>query len=267
MMRRLYTYALLLLLLAACSPVQERKTTDVDTTKQVELVVAPKPEPEPEPAKRTYPNDFVSLNDHIPDVVLEIRYYTSNNFTGRPVPGYLAPLALLSRPAADSLAVVADELRAKGYRLKIYDAYRPRKAVDAFVRWAADVEDTLMRQQYYPSVDKSQMLGRYISRRSAHARGAAVDLTLVDAATGRDLDMGGTFDWFGEESRPSYCGDPERMVYKPREGGLTGQQFMNRMLLRSAMTAHGFRAITSEWWHFSLRNEPFPHTFFDFDIE
>lgn len=261
MMRRLYTYMSLLLLLAACSPVQERKTTDVDTTAQAEEVVAPEPE------KRTYPNDFVSLTDHIPDVVLEIRYYTSNNFTGRPVPGYLASLALLSRPAADSLAVVADELRASGYRLKIYDAYRPRKAVDAFVRWAADVEDTLMRQQYYPRVDKSQMLGRYISRRSAHARGAAVDLTLVDAATGQDLDMGGTFDWFGEESRPSYCGDPERMVYRPREGGLTEQQFMNRMLLRRAMTAHGFRAIKSEWWHFSLRNEPFPHTFFDFDIE
>ena len=216
--------------------------------------------------RKQYPYGFVSVSDVIPDVELDIRYYSTDNFVGRRIPGYEAPVALLPKPVADSLRAVANELRFMGYRLKIYDAYRPQKAVDEFMRWVNDPADTLMRRRYYPRVQKSRMVGKYIARRSAHTRGAAVDLTLVDIETGEELDMGGTFDWFGEESRPSYCGDPDKMIYRPRKGGISEQQFKHRMMLRQAMTAHGFRPITSEWWHFSLKKEPYPRTYFNFDI-
>lgn len=254
-----------ILLLAGCGNTGKTKAGEMDERDtSARTIVTPNAPPV---LRVERPNGFVSVTDLIPDAELEIRYYTTNNFVGRQIDGYEAPIALLSRPAADSLKAVADELRMMGYRLKIYDAYRPQRAVDMFMRWVEDKSDTLMKQQYYPKVSKSRMVGKYIARRSAHTRGAAVDLTLVDADTGEELDMGGTFDWFGEESRPSYCGDPERGKYKPRKGGLTEEQFKHRMMLRAAMTAHGFRAITSEWWHFSLKNEPFPRTYFNFPVK
>ena len=197
---------------------------------------------------------FVRISDIIPDVILEIRYYSTYNFVGQRIDGYLAPTAMLTRQAADSLKVVSDELKARGYRLKIYDAYRPQCAVDHFVRWAADVPDTLMKRYFYPDVDKSRLFElEFIMEKSGHTRGSTVDLTLFDMDAGKDVDMGGPFDWFGEESHPDYT-------------GITPEQFANRMILRDAMLRHGFKPLDSEWWHFTLKNEPFPDTYFNFPV-
>ena len=197
---------------------------------------------------------FVAITDVVPDVILEIRYYSTYNFVGTRIDGYKAPTALLTRQAADSLKVVSDELKAQGYRLKIYDAYRPQCAVDHFVRWAADVPDTLMKRYFYPDVDKSRLFELdYIYEKSGHTRGSTVDLTLFDMTTEKEVDMGGTFDWFGEESHPDYT-------------GITPEQFANRMILRDAMLSHGFKPLDSEWWHFTLENEPFPDTYFTFPV-
>lgn len=199
-------------------------------------------------------DDFVSIGEVVPDAILEIRYYTSYNFVGARIDGYLQPTALLTREAADSLRAVSDDLLAQGYRLKIFDAYRPQCAVDHFVRWAADVSDTLMKQYFYPNLDKSVLFEQeYIMEKSGHTRGSTVDLTLFDMATEREVDMGGTFDWFGEESHPDYT-------------GITPQQFANRMILREAMLRHGFKPLASEWWHFTLADEPYPDTYFTFPI-
>ncbi len=208
---------------------------------------------------------FVKITDVIPDVILEIRYYSTYNFVGARVDGYEAPTAYLTRQAADSLRLVSDELMAAGYRLKIYDAYRPQRAVDHFVRWAEGVADTAMKASFYPMLDKSVLFDQqYIMKKSGHTRGSTVDLTLVDALSGRDLDMGGVFDWFGDESHPDFCGDPQTGEYTG--GALTEAQFRNRMILRHAMLNHGFKPLESEWWHFTLAGEPYPDTYFDFVI-
>ena len=209
---------------------------------------------------------FVNITDVVPDAILEIRYYSTYNFVGSRIDGYLQPTALLTREAADSLRAVSDDLKAKGYRLKIYDAYRPQMAVDHFVRWASDIEDTLMRQYFYPDVDKSMLFElEYIMEKSGHTRGSTVDLTLFDMRTEKEVDMGGTFDWFGSESHPDCGGNPETMEYRANDT-ITAEQFHNRMVLRSAMIRHGFKPFYSEWWHFTLRNEPFPDTYFNFPV-
>ena len=200
-------------------------------------------------------SDFVEVTEVIPDVILEIRYYSTYNFVGARVDGYERPLALMTRQAADSLKAVSDELKAHGYRLKIWDTYRPQRAVNQFIRWAEDIQDTAMKVIFYPMVDKSLLFEQgYIYARSSHSRGSTVDLTLVEERTGKELDMGSPFDWFGEESHPNYrC-----RLY---------MQSYNRLLLRDAMVRHGFAGIDSEWWHFTLVNEPYPDTYFDFPIE
>ena len=159
-----------------------------------------------------------------------------------------------------------------GYRLKIYDAYRPQCAVDHFVRWAADVADTTMRRYFYPDVDKSRLFElEYIMAKSGHTRGSTVDLTLFDMSTEKEVDMGGTFDWFGTESHPDFCGNPDTGVFDavaasiPR--GITPEQFANRLILRQAMLRHGFKPLDSEWWHFTLKDEPYPDTYFEFPVE
>ena len=200
-------------------------------------------------------DDFVEITEIIPDAILEIRYYSTYNFVGTRIDGYLQPTALLTRQAADSLRAVSDELLAKGYRLKIYDAYRPQCAVDHFVRWAADVSDTLMKPFFYPDLDKSVLFEQeYIMEKSGHTRGSTVDLTLFDMTTEKEVDMGGTFDWFGEESHPDYTAT------------ITPEQYANRMLLRDAMVRHGFKTLDSEWWHFTLKDEPYPDTYFTFPV-
>ncbi len=218
-------------------------------------------------------SQFVTLTDAVPDAILEIRYFGTYNFVGERIDGYLEPTALLTKVAADSLRAVSDEVKAQGYRLKIFDAYRPQKAVDHFVRWAANVPDTLMKPYFYPDLDKSVLFEQeYIYERSGHTRGSTIDLTLFDMKTEKELDMGGTFDWFGPESHPDFCGNPETGEYtgdnskSPAGRSITAEQFANRMILRRAMLHHGFRALDSEWWHFTLSNEPFPDTYFTFPV-
>ena len=217
---------------------------------------------------------FVNLAEAVPDAILEIRYYGTYNFVGTRINGYEEPIALLTRVAADSLRAVSDDVKAQGYRLKIYDAYRPQKGVDNFVRWAADVPDTLMKTYFYPDLDKGVLFDQeYIMEKSGHTRGSTVDLTLFDMTTEKELDMGGTFDWFGPESHPDFCGNPETGEYtgdnskSPTGRVITPEQFANRMILRTAMLRHGFKPLDSEWWHFTLRDEPFPDTYFTFPVK
>ena len=209
---------------------------------------------------------FVNITDVVPDAILEVRYYGTYNFVGARIDGYLQPTALLTKRAADSLRAVSDDVMAQGYRLKIYDAYRPQCAVDHFVRWAADLADTAMRPYFYPNVDKSRLFElEYIMEKSGHTRGSTVDLTLFDMKTEKELDMGGTFDWFGSESHPDCGGNPETGEYRQNDT-ITAVQFKNRMVLRNAMLRHGFKALDSEWWHFTLKDEPYPDTYFTFPV-
>ena len=197
---------------------------------------------------------FVSLVRVVPDALLDLRYYGTYNFVGERIDGYEAPCALLTREAAGALARVSAEALRLGYRLKVYDAYRPQRAVAHFVRWAEDVADVRMKPYFYPDVDKADLfrLG-FIAHRSGHSRGSTVDLTLFDMAAGREADMGGPFDFFGERSHPDYP-------------GVTPAQRANRLLLRNLMLGQGFRPLSTEWWHFTLAEEPYPETYFDFPI-
>ena len=207
-----------------------------------------------EQQKEGMPSDFTLITDVVPDAILEIRYYSTYNFVGERIDGYMAPVAIMTVKAANALKEVSDELAEKGYRLKIYDAYRPQRAVNHFIRWAENVEDIRMKPYFYPDVPKSELFEReYIMARSGHSRGSTVDLTLLDVKTGKELDMGGVFDWFGELSHPDY-------------ENITPQQKANRLILREAMIKHGFAPLDSEWWHFTLKNEPYPDTYFDFPI-
>ena len=226
------------------------------------------------PDPREDSSEFVTLTDAVPDALLEIRYFSTYNFVGERIDGYLEPTALLTRAAAACLREVSDDLIAQGYRIKVYDAYRPQKAVDHFVRWAANIPDTLMKPYFYPDLDKSVLFDQeYIMEKSGHTRGSTVDLTLFDMKTEKEVDMGGTFDWFGPESHPDFCGDPETGLYtgdnaaSPSGRSITEEQFANRMILRRAMLAHGFKPLDSEWWHFTLRDEPFPDTYFTFPVK
>ena len=198
--------------------------------------------------------DFVVVSQVIPDAILEIRYHSTYNFVGDRIDGYDEPCALLTREAAEALKAASDDLMAQGYRIKIYDAYRPQDAVSHFMRWAKDLNDTRMKDYFYPEVDKADLFtSGYIGKRSGHSRGCTVDLTLFDMRTNRDVDMGGTFDYFGERSHPDF-------------GGISKEQHENRMILRKAMTAHGFKPLSTEWWHFTLVNEPYPDTYFNFPV-
>ena len=223
--------------------------------------------------KRAFKEAFVPLAEAVPDAILEIRYYSTYNFVGERIDGYMEPTAFLTREAAAALKEVSDDVIAQGYRLKIYDAYRPQRAVDHFVRWAADVPDTLMKACFYPDLDKSVLFEQeYIMAKSGHTRGSTVDLTLFDMAAEKEVDMGGTFDWFGPESHPDFCGNPEPGEYtgdnakSPAGHSITPQQFENRMVLRRAMLRHGFKPLDSEWWHFTLADEPYKDTYFDYPV-
>ena len=199
-------------------------------------------------------SDFVLVSEAVPDAIMEIRYYSTYNFIGERIDGYEQPIALLTKEAAKALREVSDDLVQKGYRLKIYDAYRPQMAVDHFVRWAKDVDDVRMKEYFYPELEKDQLFPQgYIYERSGHTRGSTVDLTLFDMSAGKEVDMGGTFDYFGERSHPDYR-------------DITEEQYNNRMILREAMMAHGFDPLPEEWWHFTLKDEPFPDTYFTFPV-
>ena len=197
---------------------------------------------------------FVSLGEVIPDVLLDIRYYSSFNFIGERIDGYEAPAALLTREAAKALKSVSDEALERGFRLRVFDAYRPQKAVDRFMCWAEDPADIRMKQYFYPDVDKKNVIPQgYIAEHSGHTRGSTVDLTLFGMTAQQDLDMGGTFDFFGEKSHPDFA-------------GISEAQHANRMLLQGLMMKHGFRPLETEWWHFTLEKEPWPDTYFTFPV-
>jgi zinc D-Ala-D-Ala dipeptidase len=207
--------------------------------------------------RTTMPAGFVYLDEAVPGLVVDLRYYTSNNFVGAPVDGYLQPRPILSRPAAMALNGVQKALQPLGLSLKVFDAYRPQRAVNHFVRWGTDLADRKTKAVYYPDVAKENLFKEgYIAAQSSHSRGSTVDLTLVyrNASGGnQELDMGSPFDYFGPISWPTSL-------------QVTPQQRANRLLLRSLMVAHGFAPYAQEWWHFTLRSEPYPDTYFNFPV-
>lgn len=196
---------------------------------------------------------FVELEAAIPGLTVEARYAGSHNFIGRPIAGYGANKAFLSSPAAEALAAVQADLAAKGMALKVFDAYRPQRAVDDFMAWCGHADDTAMKAEFYPDVAKDRLVPEgYIAEKSGHSRGSTVDLTIT--RDGRELDMGSAFDLFGPVSH--YAAE-----------GLTDRQRANRKLLRDVMVRHGFGPYAPEWWHFTLADEPYPDTYFDFPVE
>lgn len=224
------------------------------------------------------PDGFVEIRSIIPDIIIDLRYFSKHNFLGRPVNGYKAEKCYITKAAADSLFKVQEELKKFGFSLKIYDAYRPQRAVNDFVNWARDLSDTITKKEFYPTIDKSRLfVDGYIAEKSGHSRGSTVDLTIVplhldekvefdinkqcecykplsERFDDYSLDMGTNFDCFHSLSH-TFNQD------------ITPQQKANRMLLFSLMQKHGFKNLPEEWWHFTLIEEPFPDTYFDFVIE
>ena len=199
-------------------------------------------------------SDFVSISDETQDVILEIRYYSAYNFIGERIRGYEEPLALMTKEAAKALKEAAADFKAQGYVIKIFDTYRPQMAVDHFAEWGKDTKDIRMKEYFYPELDKAEAFEKgFIAYHSGHSRGSTVDLTLVDMKTGKEVDMGGPFDWFGELSHPDYK-------------GIADEQYNNRIFLQKVMVKHGFVPIDTEWWHFTLENEPYPDTYFTFPV-
>lgn len=200
------------------------------------------------------PAAFIDAGTVVPGLVSDIRYAGSHNFVGRPIAGYRVPRCLLTQPAASALGQVARDLAARGLVIKVFDCYRPAHAVADFVRWAHDPKDQVAKAEFYPGVDKRELFrDGYIASQSGHTRGSTVDLTL-GRADGGELDMGTPFDFFSPKSWTA-------------NSNVTADQHANRMLLSAAMQRRGFRPYAKEWWHFTLRNEPFPETYFDFPVQ
>lgn len=197
---------------------------------------------------------FVLLSDHVPGIVQEIRYFSTYNFVGDRIDGYEEPCAILTIEAARALKEVANRAAVMGYRLKIFDAYRPARAVRHFVLWGIEDLDQRMKPFFYPDLEKQELFKQgYIASRSSHSRGSTVDLTLLEMTTGKEADMGSPFDYFSERSHPD-----SHLV--------TDQQYENRMLLQNLMVNNGFVPIDCEWWHFTLDQEPYPDTYFEFPV-
>ena len=200
------------------------------------------------------PSGFVLLADYVPHIVQEIRYYSTYNFIGERIDGYEEPCALLTIEAARALKAVSQEMNVQGFRLKVFDAYRPARAVRHFVLWGIEDQDLRMKPYFYPDLEKEELFAQgYIAKLSSHSRGSTVDLTLLDMKTGKELDMGSPFDLFSEVSHPDYR-------------GITEEQYNNRMALQKVMVRNGFQPIDCEWWHFTLKNEPYPETCVDFPV-
>ena len=200
------------------------------------------------------PSGFVVLADYVPGIIQEIRYYSTYNFIGDRIDGYEEPCALLTKEAARALKAVSNEMLVRGYRLKVFDAYRPACAVKHFMLWGIEDQDVRMKPYFYPDLQKQELFEKgYIAKQSSHSRGSTVDLTLLDMATGKELDMGSPFDLFSEASHPDYM-------------GVTEEQYKNRMMLQHAMRRSGFLPIDCEWWHFTLAGEPYPNTYFAFPV-
>jgi zinc D-Ala-D-Ala dipeptidase len=236
---------------------------------------APAAQAKPEPKA---PGEFVALSSVDRTIIQEMRYTTAHNFMGEPVDGYLRPVCILTRPAARALHTAQTRLLRQGYSLKVYDCYRPQRAVDHFVRWAKDLGDQTMKEEFYPLVDKTRLFeDGYIAEKSGHSRGSTVDLTVVKlpAATtrpyrpGEDLaacyapqgerfpdnsvDMGTGYDCF---DTLSHTDDPR----------IQGVQRANRQFLKETLTSLGFVNLAEEWWHYTYKPEPFADTYFDFPV-
>ncbi len=200
------------------------------------------------------PSGFVLLSDFAPHIIQEIRYYSTYNFIGERIDGYEEPCALLTAEAARALKSASNELAVQGYRLKVFDAYRPACAVRHFVLWGIEDQDIRMKQYFYPDLEKQELFAKgYIAKQSSHSRGSAIDVTLLDMRTGKELDMGSPFDLFSEVSHPGYR-------------GVSNEQYANRMTLQKAMVRAGFEPLECEWWHFRLKDEPYPDTYFEFPV-
>ena len=200
------------------------------------------------------PKGFVYIDEIIDDVYIDIRYSYDNNFIGEKINGYNQSVAIGTKELALALKQVQNDLRHFGYGIKIFDAYRPQKAVNHFSRWSTN-DDVLMKDLFYPNIEKRDLFKEgYIASRSGHSRGSTIDLTIINLKTKKELDMGTTYDFFGVESSYDYS-------------GLTYEQSSNRLLLYSVMKKYGFKHLKNEWWHFTLENEPFSDTYFNFNVE
>lgn len=201
------------------------------------------------------PDAFVNVNEILPAAGFDIRYASDENFLGTRVDGYVRPVCLLTEPAAAVLKRVQQDVQQRGYALKIFDCYRPQRAVDHFVRWVGDLRDRTMKAHYYPNEAKSRLIEKgYIADRSGHSRGSTLDLTLVKKDGGAELDMGTPYDYFDSLSNTA---DPR----------ITGEPKANRLLLKAVMEKHGFVNYPKEWWHYTLKDEPHPDTYFDFPVQ
>ncbi|WP_093801943.1 M15 family metallopeptidase [Streptomyces sp. Wb2n-11] len=230
---------------------------------------------DPEPKA---PGEFVSLRSVDPTIIQEMRYTTAHNFMGVPVDGYRQPVCILTRPAAKALHEAQTKLLGRGYSLKVYDCYRPQGAVDHFVRWAKDLDDEAMKEEFYPDVDKSRLFADgYIAEKSGHSRGSTVDVTIVR------LPAKATRPYVpGEELVPCYAPEGERFPDSSVDMGtgfdcfdtlshtedprIQGAQRANRQLLKGLLGELGFVNLAEEWWHFTYKPEPFPDTYFDFPV-
>jgi len=201
------------------------------------------------------PEGFVYLKNVAPTIIQEIRYGGSHNFIGRPIKGYETPACILTKPAAMALSNVQKDLNKKNLSLKVFDCYRPQIAVDDFIAWSKDENDQKMKAEFYPFVDKSELFNLgYIASKSGHTRGSTTDLTIVSLKTGKELDMGTNFDYM----------DPLSHNDNKHIGELA---YQNRMILKDTMEKYGFAPYEKEWWHFTLKNEPYPDTYFNFPIK
>ncbi len=201
------------------------------------------------------PEGFVYVYDVIPDLDVELRYFESHNFVGKPIEGYYSNKLILTIETANALKEVHKALQQQNLCLKIYDGYRPQTAVNHFVLWARNLNDTINKHEFYPKVKKKNLFSQgYIASKSGHSRGSTVDLTIINGNTGVPLDMGSPYDFFGQESWVDF-------------DGINKEQKANRQLLQAIMSKYGFRKYPKEWWHFTLRGEPFPSTYFDFPVE
>ena len=197
---------------------------------------------------------FVLLSDYVPGIIQEIRYFSTYNFIGDRIDFYEQPCAIITKQAARALRTISNELNVMGYKMKVFDAYRPAGAVRHFVMWGIEDTDIRMKEYFYPDLEKQELFSKgYVASKSSHSRGSTIDLTLFDMKTGKEVDMGSPFDMFSEVSHPDYK-------------GITDEQYRNRMVLRNVMARNGFEPIDCEWWHFTLKDEPFPDTYFEFPV-
>tara|TARA_B100001175_G_scaffold43043_1_gene32345 strand:+ start:241 stop:924 length:684 start_codon:yes stop_codon:yes gene_type:complete len=202
------------------------------------------------------PKGFVFLSEEIPELVVELRYASKNNFMGREIKGYhIGQKIVGTYYLAKALKKVQIKLKKEGLGLKLFDAYRPQQAVDDFFLWSKNSSDTIAKQKYYPHIPKDSLFNYgYIASKSGHSRGSTIDLTLIylfGEKRGQELDMGGNWDYFGKNSNYNF-------------NLLSKKQKNNRKKLRNTMILNGFFPYEKEWWHFTLKNEPFPNKYFDF---